>query len=170
MDRMEHEQSYITTDDDNIKRLLRSLSIDDYDGGRQFMVEAVQVLNGSVRTNYEECYKVDNDEIIVYEMTEKLMLVLNPTRSDYLKEIIHEQEDVKEKLQKMGYQSKTVLKKSDKAKNKTLLKQQFKPRKTMSATTRNRLRRNAVWAPEILRNLRAGAHGGIQNIPAVLII
>ena len=169
MDRMAHGQEYIVADDENIKRKLRDLASDEYDEIRHFGVDAVQVLDNGVKTCHAEEYTVNNDTIVVYEMATKLLMVLNPTRSDYLREIIHEQEDVKGKLQRMGYESKTVLKRSEKRRNQSTVKTQFKPRRFISSTTRNKFKRDMMWVPEVLRNLQAGFHGGIYNVPAVLI-
>ena len=168
IDRMEQGLEYIAADDENIRRKLRSMANDEYDEVRNFGVEAVQVLDG-VKTSLSDDYIVGTDTITVYELSTKLMMVLNPTRSDYLGEIIHDNENVKEKLKKLGYNCKTVLKKSEKRRNKAAIKAQFKPRKFISSTTRNKFKREAMWVPEALRNLRAGIHGGIQNVPAVLI-
>ena len=169
MDRMAHGQEYIVAEDENIRRKLRDLASDEYDELRHFGVDAVQVLDSGVKSNYTEDYTVNNDTITVYEMSTKLLMVLNPTRSDYLREIIHEQEDVREKLQKMGYECKTVLKKSERRRNQSNIKAQFKPRRFISSTTRNRFKRDLMWVPEVLRNLQTGFHGGVYNVPAVLI-
>ena len=169
IDRMAQGLEYVVADDENIRRKLRSLAADEYDEIRNFSVDAVQVMNGGAKTSLSDDYTVGNDTITVYELSTKLLLVLNPTRSDYLREIIHEQEDVKEKLRKLGYNCKTVLRKNEKKRDKSKIKAQFKPRRFLSAATRNKFKKEAMWVPEVLRNLRAGIHGGVQNIPAVII-
>ena len=169
IDRMAHGLEYVVTEDENMKRKLRDLTCDDYDEIRHFGVDAIQVLAGGPKASLSDDYTVNNDTISVYELSTKLMMVLNPTRSDYLREIIHEQEDVKDKLRKLGYNCKTVLKRNEKRRSKSTIKVQYKPRKFLSSATRNKFKREAMWVPEVLRSLRAGIHGGIQNLPAVLI-
>ena len=170
IDRMAHGLEYVVTEDESIKRKLRDLTNDDYDEVRHFGVDAIQVLDCGGKANLSDDYTVGNDTITVYELSSKLLMVLNPTRSDYLREIIHEQEDVKDKLKKLGYNCKTVLKKNEKRRSRATIKAQFKPRRFLSSATRNKFKREATWAPEVLRNLRAGLHGGVQNVPAVLIL
>ena len=166
---MAHGLEYVVTEDESIKRKLKDLTNDDYDEIRHFGVDAIQVVQGGARANLSDDYTVSNDTITVYELSSKLLMVLNPTRSDYLREIIHEQEDVKDKLKKLGYNCKTVLKRNEKRRSRTAIKAQFKPRRFLSSATRNRFKKEAMWVPEVLRNLRAGIHGGVQNVPAVLL-
>ena len=170
IDRMANGLEYIVSDDENIKRRLRNLTNDDYDEIRHFGVDAIQVMDCGAKANLSDDYTVGNDTITVYELSSKLLMVLNPTRSDYLREIIHEQEDVKDKLRKLGYNCKTVLKRNEKRRSRASVKAQFKPRRFLSSATRNKFKREAMWVPEVLRNLRAGIHGGIQNVPAVLLL
>ena len=169
IDRMAQSLDYVVTDDENIRRKLRSLANDEYDELRHFGIDAVQVLDTGTKKNLNDDYTVGDDIITVYELSTKLMMILNPTRSDYLREIFNENEDVKEKLRRFGYNCKTVLKKTEKRRNRSAIKAQFKPRKFISSTTRNKFKRDSMWVPEVLRSLRAGIHGGVQNIPAVLI-
>ena len=166
---MSHGLEYVVTEDENIKRKLRDLTNDEYDEIRHFGVEAIQVLDGGAKASLADEYTVGNDTITVYELSTKLLMVLNPTRSDYLREIINEQEDVKDKLRKLGYDCKTVLKRNEKRRSRMSIKAQFKPRRFLSSATRNKFKKEATWTPEVLRNLRAGIHGGIQNVPAVII-
>ena len=169
IDRMAQGLEYIVTEDENIKRKLKDLTNDDYDEIRNFGVEAIQVVAGGPKASLSDDYTVGNDTITVFELSTKLLIVLNPTRSDYLKEIIHEQEDVKDKLRKLGYNCKTVLKRGEKRRSRAAIKVQYKPRRFISSATRNKYKKDAAWVPEVLRSLRAGIHGGLQNVPAVII-
>ena len=166
---MAHSLEYVVNDDENIKRKLRDLTNDEYDEIRNFGVDTIQVVDGGARASLSDDYTVGNDTITVFELSAKRLMVLNPTRSDYLREIIHEQEDVKEKLRKLGYKCKTVLKRSEKRRSRSAIKAQFKPRRFLSSATRNKFKKESMWVPEVLRSLRAGIHGGVQNFPAVLI-
>ena len=166
MERMNGSEEYISIDDSNMLRLIRSVTSND-DGLFVTNIKEVTVKDAEhMRVNFKQDYSFNEREATVYELESKIGIISNPTRSALVDDMMIDSEMVKTKLDRLGYKCSLLVKKNDKTyKGRLSKKARFKPRQNLSVSTKNKAKKNAIWIPDVVRS----ANSESNELPAVLI-
>ena len=164
-DRLMGGNEYVTAKDDDIMVMLRRLMGRRSNFGLMDQIKEIKVRKLlDSRCTFEHTYVSDGEEINMIESTMELAILINPTCSGVIDDLLVDQDMVAERMNALGYKCQSAAKRSSNRPNKTK-KHLFKPRRHMCQRTKNRIRKNQLWVPDTLRIEQVGP----INVPAVII-
>ena len=164
-ERMNGGNGYVQADDDGMLKLIRDATKTNEifaSTVKEIAINQVELM--SVKFNGE--YDQEDETIHVIELETKMAIIVNPTRSAIVDDYMIDSDAVKDKLNKMGYNSSLLVKRNERSKaHRTSKKARFKPRKIIGQSTKGRYKKECTWAPDIIRRNREGR----CVLPAVII-
>ena len=166
VDRMGNGQSYIATGDDIILNAIKRMTNE---------IPALEVLGRDITVKKEftpdgiiESLTRDGlleHDFSINEWRCNINIIANPTKSDLVGDVFVNADDVKQKMAKLGFICKTLIKRNINITTAAKLKR-LKPKWRIGNAARCRIRKTMKWTIETIRINESGG----TSIPAVIII